>query len=397
MSETCLSRQVRRVNRNLLLVNGALLALLLLFAGLMALGTSLAQRSWSQMEASTRERGTGSPVLAPHEAFDLSNPTRLGAGEVSEARLAQLEGQAVTLSDAGAMDSMIPVWFWPQRATGSRKPGHPPSYRISVAGGRPLLILPPIFQPGVQAGPALTGVIRPLAVVDAEPVKGMLLARGIQGEMWPYVLDGLDVGEMKGLKTEPTVSPIGWRSTGPGSSPLFLLMFGSLLALSSWNVTKAIRRKRNPLSHPIYARLSRYAPSGTPPRDIERAIDADYRRGAQAVGRAEFTSSWLLINGFWGLDAVPLNAIVWVHQHMMRYRHIPIPVLYNVAILDRWGQSHAIYTSGLQVPNMVGAITRGRPWMEVGPNSPLRQQFGHDVKGFIAAVEARRKHFSSTT
>lgn len=94
---------------------------------------------------------------------------------------------------------------------------------------------------------------------------------------------------------------------------------------------------------------------------------------------------------------MPLNAIVWVHQHMMRYRHIPIPLLYNVAILDRWGHSHAIYTVGTQVGDMIAAITRGRPWMEVGANSPLRQQFGHDVKGFIAAVEARRKQSSSST
>ena len=123
-------------------------------------------------------------------------------------------------------------------------------------------------------------MIRPLAIVDAEPVKAVLLARGIQGELWPYVLDGLDVGEMKGIKTGPAVSPIGWRSTSTGGSPLFLLLSGSLLALSGWNVSKAIRRKRNPLSHPIYARLARYAPPGTPPENVERAIDADYRRGA---------------------------------------------------------------------------------------------------------------------
>ena len=421
MTTTYIQRHVARTNRNLLVVNGGILLLLALFTLFIMVGMAALHKQQNNMQANL-DAINGSDVLGESTAVDLSHPTSLSAGEVDEAKLRQLEGQVVTLSAPQVVDLHMPVARWSERATGKTKPQSPPTYFVlqtapppspegappsgpppgmviprgvfSPFGGPSFVIIPPDYVQPSQKMPSFTGVVRALPNTDRTQIVPAL--QGHDSNVLSYELDCLNVGAHQAA---PQLSSGAGSGIGFGVSPLFLALFGGLLGLSLWNISKAVRRAKNLSLHPVYAQLARY---GTP-ADIERHIEADYQRGVRSLSPADLTSMWLLAGSFWGLDVVPLSYIVWVYRprkvafrgNLLRMLIHSIVATHTLIFLDRLGKQHVVRAADGQLNQIMSAVTQGRPWMETGAKSPLRQQFGMDKAGFIAAVEARRQQMTA--
>lgn len=400
----------------MLLVNGVVLLASVLFAGFLITGLALLKKredeSWNRLNAMN-----GGDVLKASSAVDLSSATPLSPTDISESRLKELEGKAVALDAPQAVDTLFPVPHWIARATGKKQPGRAPDYFVLQAsgsahpGGPPVGGPPPgMGMPGMidpRGGPALTiipadaipptrhqslvfkGVIRPLESTDRSEIEGLLRGHGLQDPPLPYVLDCLNVGAMRARPAAAEPASVGMAVVP------FLFMLAALAAGCGWNVYKAGRRLKDPRLHPVFTRLGRFGNA----LDLERQVEADRLRGVQQFGSNEVTANWLLVPTFWGLDVVPTDAIVWIFQpRKVRFRRnaylINLLAEHTRIALDRLGKQHVVRASPGVLDGIVAAVTRNRPWMEVGDPNPLREHYGLDKAGFIAAVEARRQQMT---
>ncbi len=378
MSATYIEIQVLRVNRNLMLVNGGILGLTLLFLTLIMFSGVLVARSLDRLPAQGAANGANAIYHQP-AALDTAHPTHISIADVASAdRMAQLQGHAVIYSDPQAQDLMFPVWDWMGRATGNNRPHLPPTYRVSIANGRLFLILPATPDPGKT----FTGVIRPLTDADYNPVHSVVMGRGLPEEFQPFILDCLSLAPPTGAAALPVVMhPVG----GHHQSPQFLIVFGLMLGISGWNVFKAAKRLKNPLSHPIYAKLARYGH----PQDLARSIEAERQAGITILAPAEFTYSWMLVPSFWSLDAVPLDQLAWVFKMVVFVNFIPMN--FKLRVMDRQGKGHPISTSDGQMTRIMDYIGQVRPWVALGYSRELRNRFACDRAGFLAELDARRQ------
>ncbi len=381
MAATYIEKEVERVNRNLMLVNGGILALFALFFAFMMLGGVMRQRSHEQLQAYGAAHSANAIYRQP-AALDSSHPTRISAAEVaSTQRLEELAGHAVTFSDPQAQNLMFPVWNFMGRVTGKNKPHIPPYYHVSSAGGKLLLILPDKSE----AGTTFTGVIRPLADVDFNAVHPALMARGFQQELQPFILDCLSLSPPDGAAPLPVVMhPVG---NGGRGFPSYVVVFGLLATLCGWNVVKAFKRIKSPLTHPIYTKLAQY---GSPP-DLVRAIEAERQAGVTVLAPAQFIYSWMLIPSFWSLDVVPLDQLAWVFK-MVTFVNF-IPMMFSLRVLDREGKGHPISTSDAQMTRIMDYIGQVRPWVMLGYSRERRDLFSCDRARFLAEIDARRRQF----
>src|SRR5947209_766952 len=113
LATSYIEAQVARTNRNLLLINGFVLAIFALFGLFMLLGAALIMNSGSRLQAAIAGQG---------DATDLGHPQRVSPADLgSTGRLQALLGHAVTLTDPGAEDMHFPVYDWMGRATGPER------------------------------------------------------------------------------------------------------------------------------------------------------------------------------------------------------------------------------------------------------------------------------------
>lgn len=357
----------------------------------------------------------GSDVLKSSHAVDLNHAGSLNSSDLDAAHLKQLEGRVVRLSAPQAVNMMVPIERWQERATGKKMPTHPPTYFLlqsplpqpgGFAGGAPpghavpgflnpvgrpaLTILPGQYIPvGQSANSAFIGVVRPLEDTDRRTIEGLLRSHGVQTPPLPYVLDCLNLGEMRGAPWQLAPMPSGSLIHLPLAFWLPLL---SVAGLCIWNLVKAVSRLKNPSLHPVYAQLAQCGP----PAAVERSIDADILRGSRRLSPVEITPHWLLVSTFFGIDLVPLDRIVWIalprkirwgRTMVLTFLRASVTLLY----MDRMGKQHTVHGANGQLDAILSFVTRGRSWMEVGWPSALRDRFGADKAGFIAAVEARRQ------
>lgn len=392
MTTAYVQRQVTRINRNLLLVNGIVLGLTLAFIVFTMLG--------GLMVARMHERGMANAAAQANRAFqdanaiyhqpaaqDVAHPAQISVSDVaSPERLQQLDGHAVTLADPQAQNLHFPVWEWMTRATGKNKPHSPPMYYVSQAQGHPFLILPG----STNRGTAFTGVIRPLAKADEDAVRPVLMGHGFVQEPMPFLLDGLNmqgsVNNSAAAEASIHQAQAQALSMQPGLnlSPTALVVFGLVIGLTGWNVFKAIQRGKNPLTHPIYAKLGRYGS----PLDISRAIDAEASAGMTIVSPVEFTHSWLLFPSLFTLDAVPLDQIAWVYKMVTLYNLIPMS--FRLVLLDRDGKNHPISAGSGQVNDLLEYIGQVRPGVIMGYSRQMRYRFFSDRASVLAEIDARR-------
>ncbi len=359
-------QQIARTNRNLLVSNAVLLALILLYAAVASLATG---QNLFFLTRPTLPASQSDKAIAP---ADMSHPTAITVHDLdSEVRLKQLQGHAVRLTDPDAVDLAFPVWNASQRGA-IENPSQQPNYRFSKRGDHLLVILPPN---SATKGPGFTGILRRLDEQDGSQVTTVLHSRGIQNfTLLPVMLDGFSHEKGPGPRATMPALP---------SMPTPNLLLVLLMAVPVWNVFKAIQRGRNPGTHPLVRSLEKYGPI----EDVSRAIDADSTAGITRITPAQFSPNWLLVPTFYTCIAMPLDALVWIYERV----YITRGRSYAICLRDRQG-GYAEFTCALfQVNKIIAHAVRVRPWILSGYSGQAAVDFASNRAQFIADVDRRRQ------
>jgi len=161
-----------------------------------------------------------------------------------------------------------------------------------------------------------------------------------------------------------------------------------VILFALWNISKAGKRRNNPLTHPILKSLSRYGPLA----DTACQIDADAAGAPQRVGNALLGPSWILLPSAFSLSVCHIPDVVWAYEKVTKrsVNFIPTGKSYAAIVFDRYGQSLEIQAGREKSEQVLGMLAERAPWAVFGFSDELKKLAGANWAGFVAAVDARR-------
>jgi hypothetical protein len=324
-----IGRQVRRTNRNLLIVN------LLILAGIV-LGVVI---SWNYLTSifGSPKNLTEAEVAALSYATDSGRIVHISGPDAFRSGYQYLKNGAVEAEflvlDAG--EKLILVKASPNLVgqtgfTGSIDSPH---------GG----IIPDITQQLRSTYPG-----RPVVFAD-------------------YMLNAYDYKEG------------GWLG----------LLFGvPLLGISVWNLDKWRRRNADIGAHPAVASLKA---AGTP-WQVAQAIEGELPT-AQQFKDMWITDNWLLSPTFFELHVRRLQDLVWVHGQVVKHYHgfIPTGKTHAVLAYTREGVVQSMVKNAKMMDEAVAAIAAKAPHVVTGHSPEIQSMYEKNRDQFVAAVEERKK------
>jgi hypothetical protein len=178
-----------------------------------------------------------------------------------------------------------------------------------------------------------------------------------------------------------------------------LLFAFPLFGLAALNVRKAITRMSDVDATPISRSLGRF---DQPPSNVAQMIDQDLKTHGDLspIKSLCLTSSWLMRKSFFGLDVMHWSEVVWVYQKVTShsYNFIPTGNTYAVIIIDKYGRSIEIdagrWKAKEATSKLLQVLVSQMPWIAVGYIKELKQLFEQNRGDFVAAVQERRKQYS---
>jgi hypothetical protein len=200
-------------------------------------------------------------------------------------------------------------------------------------------------------------LLRPLAAEQAD-VAGMVL---------PYTLNAAD-----------------FRSDG-------YVMFAiglPFLALAGWNLWKAVRRSGEIQTSPVWKHLAVYGNA----EQLSSQIEAELQPAmVRKYGKLQVTPQWMVRRKLFSTWVSPVADLVWVYKKVTKHsvNFIPTGKTYSVVLVGRHRQRTEEQMKEKAVNEMLGDLTARVPWALFGFTQDLEKAWGKDPAGVIAAVDAR--------
>lgn len=334
--------QIRRTNRNLLLLNSLLIGFVVLLLG----------ANWRYIYSSVK-----GPYRMDRDALtgvkDSTNLTRY---------LVRTKGD----KDLGPLFSEITQRK--NKYSGKVESQTTDAYFVVVTfGERLLLVKSSARDPGVE----LTGFLEPMPS-DVFATLGRQLVKHNANEMrerfLPFMLDA------KGTTTGAWI----------------LLAFGlPALLLGLLNVKKVIERAANPEAHPL---ARRFLAVGAP-ASVAAAIDADLADRPAGCGPLFIGKRWVLNPGWLDVDAVHAHDLLWVYRKVTQnyMNGIPTTKDYAVVVRGRNGAHIEVKCSEAVQERVIQVMAERFPWLVMGYSDELDGLWKNQQAQFVAAVEERRR------
>jgi hypothetical protein len=338
MSGSFIDREISRTNRNLLIMSGGAIAIVL---GIFAL-------SW---------RYYYNYFAGPFPA-DAAALAEIEDPKAETRRLLAVHGER-----------MVPTGLQEITVTRSKYTNREKSRRTSasfgalVLGKRLLLVK----APGEAEGTDWTGEIVP---IPADIRARLMPSAEARAAFLPYMLDG------------------GRYRTG---GTVGLVLCGLVLLFAGWSLRGALRRIADPSLHPIMVRLKVIGE----PAALAARLDGELAtaQGPRAFGEAKITPSFLLRTSGLTLDVCLLDDIVWAHGKVTQHRTNGIPTgkTFAVIIHDRHRTTFELPCGKDEVLKAFLQELSGRaPWALFGHSDDLEKAWAKTPAEVIAAVERRR-------
>lgn len=169
---------------------------------------------------------------------------------------------------------------------------------------------------------------------------------------------------------------------------IFLGGLGLLLAGMSF------RRRLQPERHPLLARLAQYGNV----QDVRARIDAEIRGegGGEKFGAIQITTNWLIHSGAYKTGVMASRDIVWAYSKVTKHYHSGIPTgkTYSSIIRDNKGQSLEVSGKKDSVPKLLESLQRRMPWILIGYSKELDALWAKQKAQFFQLMEQRRAQLS---
>lgn len=333
--------EAKRANRNLLLVNAALL--LALLGALYADRQYYANFILGCKAISAAELGSLTSPSQPFRNFVTVHGTKsasTGYADVIE-HIEKSSGRVVSTETKD-------------------------EYMLLLVGSRALLVKAsnsaPAFEFSGQLVPTTSAVQRdllaPMATSDPELAKMIL----------PFTLNATD------YRTQ------GYWALGLGV-PLFLL--------GCWNCSKALKRGAEPQLAPVWQQVSVYGNAEHLSGQIGSELEAPHTR----YKGLHLTQSWLMKKSLFSTWVSPVDDIVWGYKKTTKHsvNFIPTGKSYAAILVGRHRQHIEVNMPQKSVHALLEDLARRVPWAVYGFDTSLDQAWKKDPGGFVAAVDARRQ------
>jgi hypothetical protein len=188
-----------------------------------------------------------------------------------------------------------------------------------------------------------------------------------QNVLLPFMLDTVEYREN------------GWWILG-----LCIPMFG----LALWNLNKWSRRTSDPASHPMVKKI------GGEQAVIQHGqqLDMEMMGGGEKFGAATLTANWVVVPYFFGTHLARLEDTAWVYKKVTKHsvNFIPTGKTYEAVLWGRNGVMTSVSGKEPQVEKLLQTIATRAPWVVGGFSAELDNAWKKDRAGFVAAVDQRR-------
>ena len=218
-------------------------------------------------------------------------------------------------------------------------------------------------------------------VETTEPVKNDLLGPlakeqpDLVAEVLPFTLNAAD-----------------YRSNG-----YTMLMVGlPLLALALWNCLKAMRRSSEIQTSPVWKHLAVYGNAEQLSQQIEAELQPAMIR---KYGKLQIAQQWMVRRKSFSTWVSPTADLVWVYKKVTKHsvNFIPTGKTYSVVLLGRHRQRIEEQMKEKAVNEMLGDLTARVPWALFGFTQDLEKAWKKDPAGVIAAVDSRYQQYKSAS
>lgn len=205
--------------------------------------------------------------------------------------------------------------------------------------------------------PVKEDLLRPLAAGDADLASNML----------PFTLNAAD-----------------YRSNG-----YTMLMIGlPLVALAGWNLWKAMRRVSEIQTSPVWKHLAVYGNAEQLSQQIEAELQTAMIR---KYGKLQIAQQWMVRRKTFSTWVSPVGDLVWIYKKVTKHsvNFIPTGKTYSVVLVGRHRQRIEEQMKEKAVNEMLADLTARVPWAIFGFTQDLEKAWRKDPAGVIAAVDSR--------
>lgn len=330
--------EARRANRNMLLVNGGMLAVLILivagnyrYCANFVLGcqsisnTELAaltspEQRWRNFISVT---GTKSFNTEYQDVVNHMEGSRVVSTEVKDEYIMLRVGEKILLVKAA-----------------------PGKEKLEYSGE----LVPTTDQ-------VKEDLLRPLAKEDADLASAVL----------PFTLNAAD-----------------YRSNG-----YTMLIIGvPLLALALWNCLKGMRRISEIQTSPAWKQLSVYGNAEQLSQQIESELQPAMIR---KYGKLQIAQQWMVRRKTFSTWASPIGDIIWVYKKVTKHsvNFIPTGKTYSVVLVGRHRQRIEEQMKEKAVNEMLAELAARVPWALFGFDKNLEQDWRKNPASVVATVDER--------
>lgn len=195
------------------------------------------------------------------------------------------------------------------------------------------------------------------------------------------------------------VLPFMLNATGFRTTDNWLAALGGILigGIGLFLTGLATRRIMQPDGHPLLGKLEKYGSL----QDVRMRIDSEMRSegGGEQFGTMRITSNWLIHAAAYKTDVMASRDILWAYPKITKHYHSGIPTgkTYSAILRDSKGQSVEVSGKKDSVPKLLESVQRRMPWVLIGYDKQLEALWLKEKQQFVQLIEQRRAKLSPAT
>jgi hypothetical protein len=213
------------------------------------------------------------------------------------------------------------------------------------------------------SGPVNEDLLRPLAAEQPD----------LAGTVLPFTLNAAD-----------------YRDNGY----VMLIVGLPLLALAGWNCWKALRRSTEIQSSPVWKNLAVHGNAEQLSQQIEAELQPAMTR---KYGKLQVTSQWMVRRKVFSTWVSPVADLVWVYKKVTKHsvNFIPTGKTYAVVLVGRHRQLTEEQMKEKAVNEMLGDLATRVPWALFGFDQNLEQAWRKNPASVVATVDSRYQQYKT--
>lgn len=187
-----------------------------------------------------------------------------------------------------------------------------------------------------------------------------------------------------------TLNAADYRDNGYG----ILIVGLPLFALAAWNGLKAARRSSEPQLSPVWKGLTAYGNAEQLSVQIEAELQPQMTR---TYGKLQITPQWMVRRKMFSTWVSPVADLVWVYKKVTKHsvNFIPTGKTYSVILVGRRRQRIEEQMKEQAVNALLGDLAARVPWALFGFDQNLESSWRKEPLKVISTVDSRYQQYKA--